>query len=51
MLLNLFSRATSCSYVKAVRARLGLPSFDRSEPLRFRFDFGAVVDFIDSSFS
>lgn len=48
VLLNLFSRATSCSYVNAVRARLGLPSFERSEPLRFLFDFDVVVDFVSS---
>jgi len=37
--LNLFSKATSCSYVKAVLARRGLPSLARSEETRFRFVF------------
>lgn len=36
--LNLFSRATSCSYVNAVRALLGLPDFE-SEPERLRLGF------------
>lgn len=50
VLLNLFSKATSCSYVKAVLALLGFPSFERSEAVRFLFDFEAVVDLV-SSFS
>lgn len=34
--------------MKAVRARLGFPSFDRSEPLRFLFDLELVVDLVSS---
>ena len=50
VLLNLFSKATSCSYVKAVLALRGFPSFERSEPLRFLLGFEAAVDLVSSSF-
>lgn len=35
VVLNLFSNATNCSYVNAVRARRGLPCFEESDNFPF----------------
>ena len=43
VVLNLFSRATNCSYVKAVLALRGLPSLDPFSLDRFRFDFEVTL--------